>query len=68
MKRNTKAVIFIASMVLTIGSLIAIVGPRHHKHWGRAGYCGRDTFKNENCWQYDIKKVPQSPLPEGKGD
>ncbi len=34
MKKGAKVAVFIASMALTVGSLIAVVGPRHH------GYCG----------------------------
>lgn len=29
MKRGTKITVFIASMALTVGSLLAFVGPRH---------------------------------------
>jgi hypothetical protein len=41
MKRGTKATIFIATMALTIGSLMAIVGPRRYWHHGAYGhgYC-----------------------------
>ncbi|MEO6302187.1 MAG: hypothetical protein ABIP51_03335 [Bacteroidia bacterium] len=43
MKRGTKITVFIASMALTVGSLIAFVGPRHCGHHGMYGHC--------NSWQ-----------------
>jgi len=54
MKRGTKGILFFASMALTVGSLIAIVGPRHHGYYGHCwqnekhenkdwGNCNKDT-------------------------
>ena len=40
MKRGTKMAIFIASMGLTIGSLMALVGPRH---------CGNSFYNHGVC-------------------
>ncbi len=45
MKRGTRITIFIASMALTVGSLVAFVGPRHCGHHGMYGHC--------NSWQND---------------
>jgi len=41
MKRGTKITVFIASMALTVGSMLAIIGPRHHR------YCGMN--RNDDC-------------------
>ena len=43
MKRGTKITVFVASMALTVGSLVAFVGPRHCGHHGMYGHC--------NSWQ-----------------
>ncbi len=48
MKRGTKITVFIASMALTVGSLIAIVGPRHHRYCGTNGHgmCVQQNYNN----------------------
>jgi hypothetical protein len=51
MKKGAKAAVFIASMALTVGSLIAVVGPRHHK------YCGMHA--QQTCAQTDSTVKPQ---------
>ncbi len=43
MKRGTKITVFIASMALTVGSLVAIVGPRHPRYCGGYGQGGWNT-------------------------
>lgn len=42
MKRRTKAIVFFASMALTLGSLTAIVGSRHHICAPRHNSCMQD--------------------------
>ncbi|MBA2610928.1 MAG: hypothetical protein H0U95_03085 [Bacteroidetes bacterium] len=60
MKRGTKITIFIASMALTVGSLIAFVGPRHCGHHGMYGHCG--------TWQgHDYEKVNSANWNENSG-
>jgi hypothetical protein len=49
MKRGTKAAVFIASMALTVGSLIAFIGPRHYRHWGNHGQCGKENYNSRSC-------------------
>ncbi len=41
MKRGTKITVFIASMALTVGSLVAFVGPRHCGQHGMYGHCNK---------------------------
>ena len=57
MKRGAKATIFIASMALTIGSLMAIAGPRRHWHHGMYGhgYCANGAYYQHhgNCAQWN---------------
>jgi hypothetical protein len=62
MKRGTKATVFIASMALTVGSLIAIVGPR------RYGHCGKENYYNrEACHHWNKNSGPgESAIPETK--
>lgn len=42
MKRRTKAIVFFASMALTVGSLTAIVGSRHHMCGMHQNTCMKD--------------------------
>ncbi len=52
MKRGTKITVFIASMALTVGSLVAFVGPRHCGHHGMYGHCNKMNGYNAhhgNC-------------------
>ena len=54
MKKGTKITVFLVSMGLTIGSLIAFVGPRHCGHHGmyNHGSCeqtsGSETHVDSN--------------------
>jgi hypothetical protein len=43
MKRGTKFTVFIISMAATVGSLIAVAGPRHHWRHG----CGAGKWHGE---------------------
>ncbi len=51
MKRGTKITVFIASMALTVGSLVAFVGPRHCGHHGMYRHCDKmnDNTHHGNC-------------------
>ena len=57
MKRGTKGIVFFASMALTVGSLIAIVGPRHH---GYDGHCWQNEKQEHKEWG-DCNKNNSAP-------
>ena len=58
MNRGTKITVFIASMALTVGSLVAFVGPRHCGHHGiyRHGACGQYNNYHGSCesWNNNV--------------
>jgi hypothetical protein len=62
MKRGTKAAVFIASMALTTGSLIAFIGPRHYGHWGNHRQCGKENYNSRSCgdWNHETDQTPAS--------
>jgi hypothetical protein len=51
MKRGTKIAVFIGSMALTVGSLVAVIGPRHHRYCGMngRGACGHENYYRGDC-------------------
>jgi len=66
MKRGAKITVFIASMALTVGSLVAFVGPRHCGHHGMYGHCNKMNEvdnHHENCanWNDDSKSEITKP-------
>lgn len=50
MKKGTKITVFIVSMALTVGSLIAFVGPRHCGHHGmyKHGACENTATQGDS--------------------
>jgi len=49
MKRGTKTTVFIASKALTVGSLIAFVGPRHCGHHGMYRHFTNANYQYGSC-------------------
>jgi hypothetical protein len=50
MKRGTKITVFIASMALTLGSLIGFAGPRHCGGHGMYRHCDKTNNYNHSVW------------------
>ena len=66
MKKGAKITVFIASMALTLGSLIAIAGPRYHRHWGchsQAYGCGWQ--QHGACTEHDHAVAADSSAANG---
>jgi hypothetical protein len=65
MKRGTKAIVFFASMALTVGSLLAIVGPRHHRYFMSHGHCWQnENYERKDCGEHNKTSDNESSLKE----
>lgn len=57
MNRGTKITVFIVSMALTVGSLIAFVGPRHCGHHGMYRHCDKmndNNYHHGSCANWNV--------------
>jgi ABC-type phosphate transport system ATPase subunit len=63
MNRGTKITVFIASMALTVGSLLAFVGPRHCGHHGMYRHYDKmndNNYHHGNCTNWNDRSVSDS--------
>lgn len=67
MERRKRFLIGLAAALVTFGSLMAFVGPRHYHHSGRFhhGACERDAephgFRDGDCYKYRPDNREQKP-------